>query len=76
MSLLDPVPLVAMMARATSRIGLGVTLSTTFQEPYAIARVLSSLDVLSGGRIAWNIVTSAGDLEAADFWRRGDPAAQ
>ncbi|TGV73389.1 LLM class flavin-dependent oxidoreductase, partial [Mesorhizobium sp. M00.F.Ca.ET.158.01.1.1] len=43
MSLLDPVPLIAMMARATSRIGLGVTISTSFQEPYAIARVLSSL---------------------------------
>ncbi|MFA1678194.1 LLM class flavin-dependent oxidoreductase [Rhizobium mongolense] len=71
MSLLDPVPLVAMMARTTSRIGLGVTLSTTFQEPYAIARVLSSLDLLSGGRIAWNIVTSAGDLEAQIF---GDEA--
>lgn len=67
MSLLDPVPLVAQMARATSRIGLGVTMSTSFQEPYAIARVLSSLDALSGGRIAWNIVTSAIDLEAQIF---------
>ncbi|TIP72319.1 MAG: LLM class flavin-dependent oxidoreductase [Mesorhizobium sp.] len=67
MSLLDPIPLVAMMARATSRIGLGVTISTTFQEPYAIARVLSSLDVLSGGRIAWNIVTSASDQAAQNF---------
>ncbi|GLR45258.1 monooxygenase [Mesorhizobium amorphae] len=67
MSLLDPVPLVAMMARTTSRIGLGVTISTSFQEPYAIARVLSSLDVLSGGRIAWNIVTSVGDWEAQIF---------
>ncbi|MER8691128.1 LLM class flavin-dependent oxidoreductase [Mesorhizobium sp. M1136] len=67
MSLLDPVPLVAVMARATSRIGLGVTISTSFQEPYAIARVLSSLDVLSGGRIAWNIVTSAIEREAQIF---------
>ncbi|TCU32782.1 LLM class flavin-dependent oxidoreductase [Rhizobium azibense] len=67
MSLLDPIPLVAMMARATSRIGLGVTISTSFQDPYAIARVLSSLDVLSGGRIAWNIVTSAIDREAQIF---------
>ncbi|MER8843056.1 LLM class flavin-dependent oxidoreductase [Mesorhizobium sp. M0913] len=67
MSLLDPVPLVAMMARATSRIGLGVTISTSFQEPYAIARMLSSLDALSAGRIAWNIVTSAIDQEAQFF---------
>ncbi|OBQ86558.1 monooxygenase [Mesorhizobium sp. WSM3873] len=67
MSLLDPVPLIAMMARATSRIGLGVTISTSFQEPYAIARVLSSLDVLSGGRIAWNIVTSSYHRAAQNF---------
>ncbi|MCA1444443.1 LLM class flavin-dependent oxidoreductase [Ensifer sp. IC4062] len=67
MSLLDPIPLVAIMARATSHIGLGVTISTSFQEPYAIARVLSSLDVLSGGRIAWNVVTSAIDREAQLF---------
>lgn len=67
MSLLDPVPLVAMMARVTSRIGIGVTISTSFQEPYAIARVLSSLDVLSGGRVAWNIVTSATEPTAQNF---------
>ncbi|WP_244562440.1 LLM class flavin-dependent oxidoreductase [Ensifer aridi] len=63
-SLLDPIPLVAIMARATSRIGLGVTISTSFQEPHSVARLLSSLDVLSGGRIAWNIVTSANGLAA------------
>jgi FMN-dependent oxidoreductase (nitrilotriacetate monooxygenase family) len=67
MSLVDPIPLVAMMARATSHIGLGVTLSTSFLEPYSIARLLASLDLLSGGRIAWNIVTSASDLEAHNF---------
>ncbi|MBB4577678.1 LLM class flavin-dependent oxidoreductase [Rhizobium lentis] len=73
MSLLDPVPLVAIMARATSRIGLGVTISTSPQEPYSIARLLSSLDVLSGGRIAWNIVTSANDLGAQDFGNEARP---
>lgn len=61
MSLLDPVPLIAIMARATSRIGLGVTIPSSFHDPHVIARLISSLDVLSGGRIAWNIVTSAND---------------
>ncbi|WP_292537092.1 LLM class flavin-dependent oxidoreductase [Mesorhizobium sp.] len=73
MSLLDPVPLVAMMARATSRIGLGVTMSTSFQEPYAIARMLATLDLLSGGRVAWNIVTSVGDLAAQNFGQEALP---
>ncbi|MCW1412948.1 LLM class flavin-dependent oxidoreductase [Rhizobium sp. 1AS11] len=63
-SLLDPIPLVAIMARATSRIGLGVTIPTSCQEAFAIARLLSSLDVLSGGRIVWNIIPSANDLAA------------
>ncbi|MGA0565595.1 LLM class flavin-dependent oxidoreductase [Ancylobacter sp. VNQ12] len=67
MSLLDPVPLVAMMARATSRIGLGLTMSTSFLPPYSLARTLASLDLLSGGRIAWNVVTSASDREAMNY---------
>ncbi|WP_074070868.1 NtaA/DmoA family FMN-dependent monooxygenase [Rhizobium gallicum] len=58
MSLLDPVPLIAIMSRATSRIGLGVSISASFQKPYPIARLLSSLDVLSGGRIACKMVTN------------------
>lgn len=73
MSLLDPVPLVAMMARATSHIGLGVTMSTSFLDPYSIARQLATLDVLSGGRIAWNIVTSASSQEAQNFGRPSLP---
>ncbi|MDD3446746.1 MAG: LLM class flavin-dependent oxidoreductase, partial [Zavarzinia sp.] len=67
MSMLDPVPLVSMMARVTRHIGLGVTMSTSFVPPYAIARVLASLDLLSGGRIAWNVVTSVADREAQVF---------
>ncbi|KWV43522.1 monooxygenase [Rhizobium altiplani] len=58
MSLLDPVPLVAIMARATSRIGFCVTIPANSQDPYTVARLLSSLDVLSGGRVAWNIETA------------------
>lgn len=67
MSLLDPMPLIAMMARVTSRLGLGVTVSTSFVPPYAIARSLQTLDLLSAGRLAWNVVTSAADSEAQCF---------
>lgn len=67
LSLLDPLPILAMMARATRHIGLGATLSTTFHHPYQIARTLGTLDILSGGRMAWNIVTSASHLEAKNF---------
>lgn len=67
MSLVDPIPLIAMMARATRHIGLGLTLSTSFLPPYAIARLLGSLDLLSGGRVAWNIVTSVSDREAQNY---------
>ncbi len=67
LSLLDPMPILAMMSRVTRHIGLGVTLSTTFINPYQIARVLGTLDVLSGGRMAWNVVTSASSAEAYNF---------
>ena len=67
MSLLDPVPLIAMLSRVTSRIGLGLTISTSFSAPYGIARTLASLDHLSGGRVAWNVVTSAHDQDAQNF---------
>jgi FMN-dependent oxidoreductase (nitrilotriacetate monooxygenase family) len=67
LSLLDPLPILAMMARATRHIGLGATLSTTFHNPYQIARHLGTLDVLTGGRMAWNVVTSASHLEARNF---------
>jgi FMN-dependent oxidoreductase (nitrilotriacetate monooxygenase family) len=56
--LLDPVPLAMSIARSTRRLGVGVTVSTSFVEPYAVARSLGTTDVLSGGRIAWNVVTS------------------
>lgn len=66
-SYLDPMTVLPIMARATSRLGLGVTMSTTFYNAYHLARSLGSLDVLSKGRVAWNIVTSATDLEAQNF---------
>ncbi|MAC77865.1 MAG: LLM class flavin-dependent oxidoreductase [Rhodobacteraceae bacterium] len=63
-SWLDPKVVLPVMAGATTHLGLGATLSTTFHMPYELARWLGSLDVMSGGRVAWNVVTSATDLEA------------
>lgn len=63
-SYLDPMVVLPVMAAATTHLGLGITLSTTFHNPYHLARWLLSMDVLSGGRAAWNIVTSAAELEA------------
>lgn len=67
MNLLDPMMLLPMMSRVTSHIGLGATLSTTLINPYHIARMLGSLDILSKGRVAWNVVASASTLEAQNF---------
>jgi FMN-dependent oxidoreductase (nitrilotriacetate monooxygenase family) len=64
---LDPMVTLGAVASATRHIGLGATLSTTFLPPYAIARSMLSLQHLSGGRAAWNIVTSTSDAEARNF---------
>ncbi|WP_424813923.1 NtaA/DmoA family FMN-dependent monooxygenase [Roseococcus sp. YIM B11640] len=66
-SLLDPMIVLPLMARATTHLGLGATLSTTFYEPYQLARSLGSLDLISKGRVAWNVVTSSYDAEARNF---------
>jgi FMN-dependent oxidoreductase (nitrilotriacetate monooxygenase family) len=65
--LLDPAVVLPMMARVTERIGLGLTYSSTFNHPYQIARMLASLDHLSAGRAAWNVVASTSTLEARNF---------
>jgi FMN-dependent oxidoreductase (nitrilotriacetate monooxygenase family) len=65
--LLDPVPLAASIAKATQRLGIGITISASFFEPYGVARALGTLDVLSKGRMAWNVVTSVSDQEAQRF---------
>ncbi|MGC5616722.1 NtaA/DmoA family FMN-dependent monooxygenase [Georgenia sp. Z1491] len=64
---LDPVTLATVAASATTHLGVGATMSTTFLPPYAIARTMLSLDHLSGGRTAWNIVTSTTDAEARNM---------
>jgi FMN-dependent oxidoreductase (nitrilotriacetate monooxygenase family) len=64
---LDPVPVLAMMAAASRCLGLGATRSTTYYHPYHVARTFATLDHLSGGRAAWNVVTSVNDSEARNF---------
>lgn len=63
-SFLDPTVVLPVMAAVTRHLGLGATLSTSVHTPYHLARWLASLDVMSKGRVAWNVVTSATDLEA------------
>jgi FMN-dependent oxidoreductase (nitrilotriacetate monooxygenase family) len=52
---------------ATDRIGVGATYSTTYYDPFHVARTFATLDHLSGGRAAWNVVTSVNDSEAQNF---------
>ena len=63
-SFLDPTVVLPVMAAVTRRLGLGATLSTSFHTAYHLARWLGSLDAMSKGRVAWNVVTSATELEA------------
>jgi FMN-dependent oxidoreductase (nitrilotriacetate monooxygenase family) len=65
----EPLTLIAGLAAVTSRIGFVSTASTSWNEPYNIARKFASLDHISGGRVAWNIVTSSVDGEARNFGR-------
>lgn len=64
---LDPVVLVAAGALATERVGFILTASTTFNHPYNLARQILSLEQLSHGRIAWNIVTSTDENASRNF---------
>ena len=79
--------MLAALARATSRIGLIATASTTYTEPFNLARQYASLDHISGGRIGWNIVTSwlataarnfggEGQVSHADRYARGEEFMQ
>jgi FMN-dependent oxidoreductase (nitrilotriacetate monooxygenase family) len=63
----EPLTLLGALTAMTTHIGLAVTASTTYTEPYNLARMLASLDHLSGGRVAWNIVTGAFAEAAANF---------
>ena len=66
---IEPFTLLAALATATTQIGLVCTATTTYDEPYHIARRFASLDLVSGGRSGWNVVTSANPAEAFNFGR-------
>ncbi len=63
----EPLTLLSALAMVTSRVGLVATASTTYNEPYHVARKFASLDHISGGRAGWNVVTSVTDMEAQNF---------
>ncbi len=63
----EPATLLAAIAMATSDIGLVATISTTYSEPFSVARLIGSLDHISGGRGGWNLITSGSRAEAQNF---------
>jgi FMN-dependent oxidoreductase (nitrilotriacetate monooxygenase family) len=65
----EPFTLLSALSAVTERIGLTATVSTTYNEPFHLARKFASLDYLSGGRAGWNLVTSATEAEALNFNR-------
>ena len=64
-------PLLAALAAVTNRIGLVATQNTTYNDPADMAHRLASLDLISGGRAAWNIVTTDNAWTGANFRRGG-----
>jgi FMN-dependent oxidoreductase (nitrilotriacetate monooxygenase family) len=67
----DTLTVLTALASVTRHIGLAGTLNATFHEPYELARQLATLDHLSGGRAAWNVVTSSDAFTGANFRRGG-----
>ncbi|MHC5772290.1 MAG: LLM class flavin-dependent oxidoreductase, partial [Nostoc sp.] len=63
----EPFTLLSALASVTEHIGLVATASTTYDQPYHIARRFASLDHISGGRAGWNIVTTANPDAALNF---------
>ena len=64
---MDPVACMMPMAMATTRLGLGSTYSTTYYQPFHVARLFQTLDHMTAGRVAWNVVTSLNDVEARNM---------
>ncbi|MFF4569113.1 LLM class flavin-dependent oxidoreductase [Streptomyces sp. NPDC001410] len=71
---LEPLTLLTALATVTEHIGLIATASTSYNSPYNLARKFASLDIISGGRAGWNIVTTAGAEAARNFGLDGEPA--
>jgi FMN-dependent oxidoreductase (nitrilotriacetate monooxygenase family) len=70
---LEPTVLLTAVALATKHLGVIATASTTYNSPFNLARRFASLDHISGGRAAWNVVTNAGDAAAQNFGLAGAP---
>lgn len=64
---MDPTAVLMAMGMATDRLGLGATYSTTYYQPFHVARLFSTIDHMTGGRAAWNVVTSVNDNEARNM---------
>jgi len=71
---IDPLTMLTAVARTTTRIGLIATASTSYNDPYNLARRFASLDLISGGRAGWNIVTTPGDASAQNFGLAAQPS--
>ncbi|WP_439816697.1 NtaA/DmoA family FMN-dependent monooxygenase [Zavarzinia sp. CC-PAN008] len=69
----EPSIVATLMAAATSKIGIVPTLATFTHHPYLVARVIGTLDQVSGGRIGWNVVTGSSDFAQMNFGREGHP---
>ncbi|SED44169.1 LLM class flavin-dependent oxidoreductase [Rhodobacter sp. 24-YEA-8] len=69
----EPFTLLSALAAVTERIGLIATASTSYDEPYHVARRFASLDHISGGRAGWNIVTTSNPDAALNFGREDQP---
>jgi FMN-dependent oxidoreductase (nitrilotriacetate monooxygenase family) len=63
----EPTTLITALAACTSHVGLGATVSTSFNEPFNVARIFGSIDHISGGRAAWNVVTTSNLRAAQNF---------
>jgi FMN-dependent oxidoreductase (nitrilotriacetate monooxygenase family) len=66
---MDPIPILSAVSMVTKNLGLAATMSTSYLEPYNLARTVASLDHISGGRAAWNIVTGSNKDDALQFNR-------
>ena len=66
---MDPIPILSAVSMMTKYVGLASTMTTTYLEPYNLARTVASLDHISGGRAAWNIVTGSNKDDALQFNR-------
>ena len=69
----EPLTLLATLAAHTTRIGLAATLSTTYSDPFTVARQFASIDHISNGRVGWNIVTSPLEGSALNYSRPEHP---